>query len=201
MLCTPNYEEGSDPYTLGPISLTLQAPAILFITGGNGSGKSTLAKILCGLYIPDTGTICLDGKPVGNHNLEAYRQLFSVVFYDFYLFDTLLGLEDREIDEAAQSYLRRLSIDDKVCVREGCLSTTHLSSGQCRRLALLAAKLEDSPICVFDEWAADQDASFKARFYQELIQDLKNNGKIVIIISHDDSYFSVADQVIKLEDG
>jgi len=81
------------------------------------------------------------------------------------------------------------------------LSTTQLSQGQRKRLALLTAYLEDRSIYLFDEWAADQDPIFKQTFYHSLLPELKARGKTVIVISHDDHYYDVADRLIKLEDG
>jgi putative ATP-binding cassette transporter len=113
----------------------------------------------------------------------------------------LLGLEAAGLDVRARDYLVRLELDHKVRVEAGLLSTTDLSQGQRKRLALLSAYLEDRPIYVFDEWAADQDPRFKRVFYYQLLPELKARGKCVVVISHDEAYFPVADRLIKLEDG
>ena len=188
-------------FTLGPIHLSLRPGEILFITGGNGSGKTTLAKLLVGLYIPQRGEIRLDGKPITDERRDNYRQLFSVVFSDFYLFENLLGLSDFNIDTKAQDYLVKLQLDRCVQIKDKRLSTLELSQGQRKRLALLTAYLEDRPIYVFDEWAADQDPQFKEIFYFELLARLKAAGKTAIVISHDDRFYHVADRVVKLNYG
>src|SRR5947209_8768513 len=113
----------------------------------------------------------------------------------------MLGLIDPELDEQAREYLAQLKLSHKVTIKNGEFSTTELSQGQRKRLALLTAYLEDRPIYVFDEWAADQDPQFKAVFYTQLLPDLKKKGKTVFVISHDDRYYHVADRIIKLEDG
>jgi putative ATP-binding cassette transporter len=95
----------------------------------------------------------------------------------------------------------KVQMAHKVKVVDGKFSTIDLSSGQRKRLALVSAYLEDRPIYLFDEWAADQDPAFKRVFYTELLPDLKAKGKTVIVITHDDAYFSCADRIIKLEDG
>jgi putative ATP-binding cassette transporter len=77
----------------------------------------------------------------------------------------------------------------------------NLSTGQRKRLALLTAYLEDRPIYVFDEWAADQDPSFRKVFYEELIHDLKAEGKTILVITHDDRYFHLADRHFEMRDG
>ncbi|WP_158623667.1 cyclic peptide export ABC transporter [Corallococcus llansteffanensis] len=195
--------EGEDtPFTLGPIDLTLRPGELLFVVGGNGSGKTTLAKLITGLYAPESGEIRVDGRPVTEGDRERYRQLFATVFSDFHLFDSLLGLAVGEKTDKARAYLERLQLQRKVRIEEnGKLSTTDLSAGQRKRLALLTAYLEDRPVYLFDEWAADQDPQFKEVFYRELLPDLKAAGKAVVIISHDSRYFDVADRLVRLESG
>ncbi len=196
------YREQEDSnFVLGPLNLAFKPGELVFLVGGNGSGKTTLAKVLVGLYMPESGAICLNGQPVTETQLETYRQLFSVVFSDFYLFDQLLGLAAPTLDAAARNYLVQLHLDSKVKVENGVLSTTSLSQGQRKRLALLAAYLEDRPFYVFDEWAADQDPIFKELFYVEMLPQLKRKGKTVLVITHDDKYYHLADRLIKLEQG
>jgi putative ATP-binding cassette transporter len=194
--------EGEDgDFKLGPIDLTLKPGEVTFIAGGNGSGKTTLGKILVGLYPPQGGEIRIDGQPVNETNREAYRQYFSVVFSDFFLFDTMLGLEDAGLDEQARRYLIDLQLAHKVTVEAGHFSTTELSQGQRKRLALLTALVEDRPIYVFDEWAADQDPLFKDVFYREILAELKRRGKAIVAISHDDRYYHLGDQIVRLDSG
>jgi putative ATP-binding cassette transporter len=173
----------------------------VFLVGGNGSGKTTLAKLLTGLYVPEQGEVLLDGKPVPAAAREGYRQLFSAVFSDFYLFESLLGLEGAGLDARAREYLRLLHLDRVVRIQDGRLSTTDLSRGQRKRLALLTAYLEDRPVYVFDEWAADQDPVFRKVFYAQLLPDLKARGKAVLVISHDEHYFHLADRTLELVEG
>jgi putative ATP-binding cassette transporter len=194
-------EKDDTDFTLGPIELTLYPGEILFIIGGNGSGKSTLAKLITGLYLPQNGEIWLDDQPIDDQNRNWYRQHFSTIFADFFLFERLLGLEAQGCDVQAQRYLEKLHLEHKVSIHAGHLSTTDLSQGQRKRLALLTAYLEDRPIYLFDEWAADQDPSFKDIFYHQYLQELKARGKAVIVISHDDHYFQVADRIVKLNYG
>ncbi len=194
-------EDADIHFSVGPINLTLKAGELVFIVGGNGSGKSTLAKLVTGLYAPASGELRLDDKPIVDSNREAYRQLFSAVFSDFYLFERLVSAEALTLDAQAQTYLKKLQLEEKVSVQDGQLSTVALSQGQRKRLALLAAYLEDRSIYLFDEWAADQDPVFRETFYTQLLAELKQRGKTVLVISHDDHYFHLADRIIKLDYG
>jgi len=194
-------EQDDSSFVLGPIDLSFRPGELVYLVGGNGSGKSTLAKIITGLYLPEAGEIRLDGEVVTSENRDDYRQLFSAVFSDFYLFDNLLGLKSPNLDTQARDYLKQFHLNHKVKIKDGALSTTAVSSGQRKRLALLTAYLEDRPFYLFDEWAADQDPYFKNIFYTQLLPELKARGKTVLVITHDDKYFDLADRIIKLDYG
>jgi putative pyoverdin transport system ATP-binding/permease protein len=194
-------EKENRSFTLGPINLSLQPGEMVFLIGGNGSGKTTLAKLLTGLYKPDTGHIEVDGETINDENRDRYRQYFSVVFADFFLFDSFLGLQASQLEQHAGKYLVQLQLDHKVEIKDGKLSTTDLSQGQRKRLALLTSYLEDRQVYLFDEWAADQDPLFKEVFYHQLLPELKRRGKTVIVITHDDKYYHTADRLVKLESG
>ena len=193
--------EGDNNFVLGPIDLNLRAGELVFLTGGNGSGKTTLAKVITGLYVPEDGELSFNDRPVTDANRDSFRQHFSTVFSDGFIFETLLGLDKPELDQEAKDYLAQFQIDHKVQVKDGVLSTIDLSQGQRKRLALLTAYLEDRPIYVFDEWAADQDPQFREIFYYQLLPGLIDKGKTVIVISHDDRYYHVADRIITLDYG
>jgi putative ATP-binding cassette transporter len=194
-------EQEDDNFVLGPVNMAFKPGELAFLVGGNGSGKSTLAKIITGLYVPEAGEVRLDGQLITNQNRDQYRQLFSAVFSDFYLFDNLLGLKGHNLDKQAGEYLKLLHLGHKVKIKDGNFSTTALSQGQRKRLALLTAYLEDRPFYLFDEWASDQDPYFKDIFYRQLLPDLKARGKAVLVITHDDRYFDLADRIIKLDYG
>ncbi len=199
--------QGGEPeegFALGPINLVLRRGEMVFIVGDNGSGKTTLMKLLLGLYPPTDGEILLDGQPVTGQHRDSYRQLFGAVCSDFHLFDELVA-ETAQEDEARQTkadtLLRRLGLDRKVHIRGGRFSTTDLSTGQRKRLALLQASLDARPVLVFDEWAADQDPEFRQQFYTELLPEFRAQGHLLIVITHDDRYFHLADRVLRTHGG
>jgi putative ATP-binding cassette transporter len=195
--------ESSADFVLGPINMTIHAGELVYVIGGNGSGKSTLGKVLSGLYAPTEGHIALDGQVIDDDARERYRNLFSAVFTDFHLFNRIIGPDGENGSiELARQYLDTLKLAGKVEINGKTYSTTRaLSTGQRKRLALLCAYIEDRPIYILDEWAADQDPVFKRFFYEVLVPDLKSRGKCVVIITHDDQYFKLADRVIRLDSG
>jgi putative ATP-binding cassette transporter len=187
-------------FEINDINLTLKAGEVTFIAGGNGSGKSTLAKLLTLHYVPKEGDINFDGVLVNNENRHHFRQHVAAIFTDYYLFTDLYGMDTKQAN-LAKKYLHEFRLSEKVKLENNRFSTTKLSDGQRKRLALIVSFLEDRDIYLFDEWAADQDPVFKEVFYKEIIHKLKAQGKIVIVISHDDRYFNEADQLVKMEFG
>lgn len=159
-----------------------------------------MIKLLLGLYTPQQGEIRLNGKTVDDARRDDYRQLFATVLTDYYLFDELLRGRT-ELPAEAHKYLERLDIAHKVGIRNGSFTTTDLSTGQRKRLALINAWLDDRPVLVFDEWAADQDPAFRRVFYTELLPELKRQGRTLIVISHDDRYFDIADKLVHMHAG
>ncbi len=197
-----HYQSGGDSvFTLGPVNLTLRRGELLFISGGNGSGKTTFSKLLTGLYIPDAGKISLDGAGIDDENRGWFRQQFSAVFSDFFLFEKLFGVPVAEAQSDISEYLVKWRLDGLVKLEKGKWSTVDLSRGQRKRLALLAAYLEDRSILVFDECAADQEPSFKQLFYNEFLPYLKSLGKTVVVVTHDERYFHHGDRLVRFESG
>lgn len=189
--------QGEGGFSVGPINLVIERGEQIFLIGGNGSGKSTVAMLLTGLYQPVSGRILLDGEPVTDRN--GYLGLFSAIFTDYHLFQHLLGPEPKEALVA--EWLERLLMGSKLAIEDGFIADIDLSQGQRKRVALLLALAEQREIMLFDEWAADQDPQFRRIFYQVLLPRLKEMGKTVIAISHDDHYFSLADRLLEMRQG
>jgi putative ATP-binding cassette transporter len=195
------HESSEEYFALGPLDIAFAPGQVTFLVGGNGSGKTSFAKLLVGLYAPEAGTVRLHGQVIHAADRDRYRQTFSTVFSDYHLFDRLLDLPSDELDARGNRLIERLQLQHKVQLRDGAFSTRALSQGQRKRLALVVACLEDRPFLVFDEWAADQDPAFKDVFYRELLPELRAQGKTVLVISHDDRYFALADRVVRMENG
>ncbi len=195
-------QDGAPGFAVGPLNLTVKRGELIFVQGGNGSGKSTFARLLTGLYRPLNGTLSVDGRIIGEGNLIAYRQLFSSVFTDFYLFNRLLRGDGEEVPvDEVDDWLVGLGMKHKVSHAEGRLSDIRFSQGQRKRLALLMAAVEQRDCLLLDEWAADQDPQFRQFFYHELLPRLQAQGKTIIAITHDDHYFDRADRLLKMDAG
>ena len=192
--------DGEQPFLVGPNSLTIRRGDCIFITGGNGSGKTTFVNLLLTLLPSTSGKIIVDGIGVSDGNVTAYRNLFSAIFSDNHLFKTLYGTAPFDMNEAAH-VLEEMDILHKVQIVENRFTTTELSGGQRKRLAMVTARLERKPILVLDEWAADQDPTFRTKFYRQIIPTLRAQGYTIIAITHDERFFDVADARYHMEDG
>ncbi|WP_125716931.1 cyclic peptide export ABC transporter [Pseudoalteromonas rubra] len=195
------HEQSDEVFALTPINLTLRKGELVYLVGGNGSGKTTFAKLLCGLFEAQQGQVLVDGQAVRSAQFDDYRQLFSTVFSDFYLFDRVLGCQGKALEDKGNALIRKLNLHHKVAIKDGAFTTQKLSQGQRKRLALVVAYMEDRPFYIFDEWAADQDPVFKDVFYRELLPELSAQGKTVLVITHDDKYFGLADRLLKMDNG
>jgi len=192
--------DDENQFDLGPINLRLHRGEVLFICGGNGAGKTTLLKLLTGLYYPSSGSLLVDGERVAHLDKQRYREMFGVVFGDFYLFQRLYGIDNPD-PKFVEALLTDLQIQDKTRLDGDMFTTTDLSSGQRKRLAYAVSRLSDRQIYVFDEFAADQDPGFREYFYKAIVPELKRQGKTVVAVTHDDRWFASGDRLIKLEYG
>jgi putative ATP-binding cassette transporter len=179
-------------FQVGPLDFTLQSGELVFIAGGNGSGKSTFLRVLSSLYKPDAGEITFDGIRVNDDTREAYRQLITAVFVDYHLFQRLYGIPHSDPAEV-ERLLTLFRLQDKTRLKDREFDTLNLSTGQRKRLALIVSLLENRPILLLDEWAADQDPEFRRKFYFDLLPALNRAGKTVVVISHDDRYLEELD--------
>lgn len=188
-------------FSVKNLSLTIDRGSITFITGGNGSGKTTIMRVFTGLYPRQSGELLVDGTSINRYPQQAYRNLFSSVFADFYLFGRAYAL-DADGLVALESWTTRLGIRDKLPADlQQDLGGSALSTGQRKRLALALALAEDRPVIILDEWAADQDPQTRKVFYREILPELKSLGKTLVVVTHDDRYFDCADHHFHVEEG
>jgi putative pyoverdin transport system ATP-binding/permease protein len=187
-------------FAVGPVTARLRRGELVFVTGHNGSGKSTFLKLLTGLYAGDGGHIRVDGEAVGPADLADYRALFGTIFVDHTLFKRVYGI-DAEGEARAAALLGELGIAGKTAIAGGQVTRRDLSTGQKKRLAMALTLLRDRPILVFDEWAADQDPGFREYYYHHLLPALRDAGKLVVVVTHDDQHFGLADRTLHFTDG
>lgn len=188
------------PFALGPINLEIRRGEVLFIVGGNGSGKSTFINILTGLYEPSKGGIIINGEVSKNSNTDLDESI-AAVFTNNYIFANNYDNYSLVNNEKYKSLLKTMQLDSIIMDDKEESARKNFSKGQGKRISMILALLEDKPILILDEWAADQDPHFRKFFYEELIPKLKKDGKTIIAVTHDDAYFHLANRIIKFDFG
>lgn len=191
-------KDGDSAFQLGPINLNIQKGETIFIVGGNGSGKSTFINLLTGLYKPTVGKIVIDGK--GNKG-ENIQDLIAAVFTDNHLFSKNYDNYTLENNKEYIELLKTMEMDRIISDDKDASIRRKFSKGQSKRMSLIFNLLENKPIMVLDEWAADQDPHFRKYFYEFLLPKFKEEGKTIIAVTHDDAYFHLADRIIKFDYG
>jgi len=189
-------ESTEKSFALGPVNLSIEKGETIFIIGGNGSGKSTFINILTGLYQPSEGAVIVNDK-----KNNSPQHLISAVFTDNHIFSQNYDNYALENNKEYQELLRIMELDNVILDDKEDSARRPFSKGQSKRMSLIFALLEDKPILVLDEWAADQDPHFRKYFYENLLPKLKQQGKTIIAVTHDDAYFKYADRILKFDYG
>ena len=190
---------GEQPFALDKVNFNAKKGEVIFIVGGNGSGKSTFINILTGLYDHKEGEINLNNEKLNSK--KTLQNLISPVFTDNYVFSHNYDNYQLENNSQYQSLLEMMEMDTVVGDTKEESARRNFSKGQSKRMSLIFALLEEKPILVLDEWAADQDPHFRKYFYEVLIPKFKKDGKTIIAVTHDDAYFKQADRIIKFDYG
>jgi cyclic peptide transporter len=176
---------------------------IVFLVGDNGSGKTTFINLFIGLYKPKSGKMIMDGKEIGYDDYSKYGNNMAVVFSDQHLFSDIY--ENFKIGDVSDDFAYFKTLLNLDGVLKADFGVKHLdqklSRGEQKRVALLMALLENKPILVLDEWASEQDPYNRKCFYNDWLPMIKRLGKTIIVISHDDDFFHVADKVVKFHYG
>ncbi|CAN5138233.1 cyclic peptide export ABC transporter [soil metagenome] len=199
------YKNSDDETTflVGPINLEIYKGDIMFIVGGNGSGKSTFINLLTGLYKPISGHIYFNDREVKHQHYPYYSNKISAIFTNNYLFnENYEGFDLTNLNAKLEYYIEEMQLSSILKIDSYSDKINHkLSKGQQKRVAMIYALMEEREILVLDEWAAEQDPSFRAYFYEVLLAELKNMGKTIIAVTHDDNYYHCGDRLIKFDYG
>lgn len=187
-------------FSLGPLNISVEKGETIFIIGGNGSGKSTFINILTGLYEPTDGSILLNGQTIDKQTVKI-QDLIAAVFTDNHIFSQNYDNYSLQKNSQYQELLKIMELDKIIIDDRDESARRQFSKGQSKRMSMIFALLENKPILVLDEWAADQDPYFRNFFYEKLLPKLKKEGKTIIAVTHDDAYFKHADRIVKFDYG
>ena len=207
--------EGSEEDTIRDLNLTIRPGERLALVGPNGAGKTTLIKLLCGLYRPTSGTVCLDGRDIQSLDQRAVFREFAVVFQDVFAFSFPLADNvscvdcGREDSERLRESLEKAGLWERVqALPKGAQTFMNkdldeagvaLSGGEVQKLMLARTLYKDAPMVILDEPTAALDPIAESEMYErynELVQ-----GRTAVFISHRLSSTRFCDRILFLENG
>ena len=208
------YPSATHP-TLDGFSIDIRAGETLGLVGRNGSGKTTLVKLLSGLYVPQSGTVTVNGRRTDEATADDLRAQMSIVFQSFGRYnatvaeniamgdlDRLLGDRERIRAVAEWAGLREMIESlpdgyDTLLGRE--FGDVSLSGGQWQRLAIARAFAHDAPLMILDEPTASLDAEAEFEVFQRFAELAAD--RAALLISHRFSTLSLADRIAVVDRG
>ena len=200
---------------LSDINFTIKPDEIVALIGRNGAGKSTITKLLCRLYDPDSGTICIDQTDIKQFKISDLRGKIGVMFQDYaryhltaleniWVGDVNSPVEGERIREAAikadaREVIERLPHGFDTILGRMFQDGEELSQGQWQKVALARAFMRDTPLMILDEPTSSLDADSEYEIFNGFKKLLR--GKSALLISHRFSTVKMADRIIVLENG
>jgi len=193
------------------LSLKIEKTSFVIIKGPSGAGKTTLLNLIGGLDLPNRGSIYSHGVKITNlqeESLATFRLINTgFIFQNYNLISTLTaeenimfpmklaGMSLKEQRDRAINLLNDVGLGDR---REHL--PFQLSAGEQQRVAIARALANDPPVIIADEPTANLDKK-TSLFIRDLFSDMKQEGKTIIIATHDDYLIELANRVITFEDG
>jgi putative pyoverdin transport system ATP-binding/permease protein len=200
-LASASFAYSSEKGLFKEINLIVHQGEVIFVYGPGGSGKTTLLKLLCGLYIPDTGSIYVDKHKVKDIDYPYYRHLFVSAFRDTSPPSTIHTSQTLPDTAWVQAWLEKIGLKETVEYADGQFNYAPLSHTQQWRLIVISMLLQKRPIYLFDDGGRGKDDEFTQLFYEEILEDLRNEGKTVIVVTQNKRFFHLADRVWEIHNG
>lgn len=194
------------------VSFTVQAGEIILIMGPSGSGKTTLLSMMGGLLTPTSGQIQVNGTVItglSHRQLARVRlQAMGFIFQSFNILQNLTALENVQLvgelaglspataRERAGQLLKKLHLEQRLHYLPA-----KLSGGQQQRIAIARALLNEPKLVLADEPTGNLDSKSGHEVMMLLHNIAKEDGRTVVIVSHDERIKDIADRVLWIEDG
>lgn len=185
---------------------------ILYIVGPSGSGKTTLLSMISGILRPNSGTVMVEDKDIWNlpnDEIADFRlNKVGFVFQDYHLFPRLTTVENvaiplilRKMDwdeslNVAMQYLEIVGLKERAQ-----LPPVKLSGGEQQRVAIARAIASKPDILIFDEPTASLDGDTGRKIVEFVKENILNEKRCIIIVTHDSRIFEYANRIMKMEDG
>ncbi len=199
-------------YAVQDVSFEAYNGEVLYITGPSGSGKTTLLSMISGILRPNAGTVVVEGKEIWKlspNELADFRlHTVGFVFQDYHLFPKLTTVEDVALplilkrQDWDKSLEEAMGFLDVVGIRDRALLTpVKLSGGEQQRVALARAIVSRPDLLIFDEPTASLDGATGRKIISFIRENILNEHRCIIIVTHDARIYEYADRNIKMEDG
>jgi putative ABC transport system ATP-binding protein len=194
------------------IDLDISPGELTFLVGESGSGKTTLISIVAGIMYPTEGSVCVFDTPIydlSEDGLVTFRlNNIGFIFQQYNLIPTLTAAENASVPLVAAGVTRADAVDRARATLEslniGQLADRfprQMSGGQQQRVAIARALVHEPRLIVCDEPTAALDASAGRRVMDLLGQVAIQSDRAVIIVTHDNRVFDLADRIVEMEDG
>ena len=199
-------------FAVKDVSFEARAGEMLYIVGPSGSGKTTLLSIISGILEPNSGEVLIGGddlwKLTSNDLADFRLNKIGFVFQDFHLFPRLTTAENVAIPlilkrmnwgeaiEIAKKYLDIVGLANKAE-----LPPVKLSGGEQQRVAIARAIVSQPDLLVLDEPTASLDGDTGRKIVEFIKENVLNENRCIIIVTHDNRIFEYADAIMKMEDG
>ena len=195
---------------LNDVSCSFEMGKFYAIVGKSGSGKTTLLSLLAGLDLPVSGDIFYEGSSLKELNRDQYRrQEVSVIYQAFHLFPLLNALENvmypmelnhkkgKEAAQTAKELLRRVGLPESIEKQ----LPARMSGGEQQRVAIARTLASQAKVILADEPTGNLDSENGQNIVEILLALAHEEGKCVIIITHDEEIAGKADVVYTMRDG
>ena len=199
-------------YAIRGISFEAHFGEMLYFVGPSGSGKTTLLSMISGILKPDSGVVSVDGRNIwslGANEIADFRlNKVGFVFQDYHLFPKLSTVENVAIplilkkqhwDQAMKTAMEFLEVVG--LTNRASLPPLKLSGGEQQRVAIARAIVSQPDILIFDEPTASLDGVTGKKIIEFVKNNILNDNRCILIVTHDSRIFEFADRIIAMEDG
>jgi putative ABC transport system ATP-binding protein len=205
-------EGAAKTYAIRGVSFEARWGEMLYVVGPSGSGKTTLLSLISGILQPDSGKVLVDGRDIWGLSPDEIADFrlnrVGFVFQDYHLFPKLTTVENVAIPlilkkedwnrsmKNAMEFLEVVGLADKAS-----LPPTKLSGGEQQRVAIARAIVGRPDLLVFDEPTASLDGTTGKKILDFVKNEILNDKRCIVIVTHDNRIFGLADRMIEMEDG
>lgn len=198
----------SKTHALGPVSFEIKSGEFVIILGRSGSGKSTLLNLLCGLDTASSGSLFVQGKNLSQlkqKQLASYRSEIGIIFQSYNLLPNLNTVENvllgawaggkKATKEDAEGLLKKVNLEHRIQS-----NVKNLSGGEKQRVSIARSLIGQPDIVFCDEPTGALD-SHNEEVVVDILKQLNQEGKTIVMVTHNQDFIQLADRVLYLEDG